>query len=327
MGNLVAGAVFRLVQVVLAPFAFVGYILFVAKIVRYSRRSGVSATALAPLYTRWMQHQLGTRPDEACARLMRGLPNVSRLGLLLVTGPTRAAHRLTGYVPPLYRYPFAGRAQMSHQPAARTTFFDAALERHLGRIEQFVILGAGWDTRAYRLPPGARVGVFEIDAPKTQALKRATLARAGLDTDRVTFVATDFLKEDWFEKLVQAGFAPDRPCFFLWEGVTMYLDRPSVERTLRTIAGTAPGSVVAFDYFSTQLIEGRTPGMRYVTAVIKATSEPFRFGIESTPPARERVAAFLAGCGLTLEDQRNFGSESEHRHAQAGFAAGVVPAR
>src|SRR5204862_6805551 len=102
----------------------------------------------------------------------------------------------------------------------------------------------------YRLPPQTHVRCFEVDMPRTQAFKRAMLRRAGLDASRVTFVPADFEREDWFEKLLAAGFDPSRPTFFLWEGVTMYLGRPAVESALGSIAGTAPGSAVAFDYFT-----------------------------------------------------------------------------
>ena len=325
MRNIVAATLFRIIQIILLPIGAIAYVPFVVKLVAYSRRSGTSATVLASFYTRWMQHRLGTRRDEPCERLMTVLPNVSQLGLRLETAPTLVAHRLTGYVPRIYRYPYEGVPPMQHQSAARTTFYDAALERHLAGIDQLVILGAGLDTRAYRLPPEAQVRCFEVDTPKTQAFKREMLKKAGVDTTRVTFVPADFLKEDWFEKLVDAGFEPDKPGFFLWESVTMYLDREAVESTLRKIAGTAAGSVVAFDYFSAEIIESRSLFMRYARAVLNATGEPWRFGIDNTPPVREQVEAFLGSCGLSLEEQRNFGRETGRKRAMAGFAIGIVP--
>ena len=94
------------------------------------------------------------------------LPNVSHLALRLVTGGTLLAHRLTGYVPGIYRYPYEGDPPMAHESAARTTFFDAALTRHIGHIDQLVILGAGCDTRSYRMPK--EIHCFEDDTSKTQ---------------------------------------------------------------------------------------------------------------------------------------------------------------
>lgn len=326
MRTIIAATIFRIVQIIMLPIAALGYVVFVVRLVIYSVRTGSAATVLASLYTRYMQHQLGTRRDEPAARLMQVMPNVPQLALRAVVSPTLLAHRLTGYVPRIYRYPYPGQPSMQHQPSARTTFYDTALEQHLPQIEQLVILGAGFDTRAYRLPPGARqrVRAFEIDAPKTQAFKREMLRKAGIDTSRVTYVPADFEHEDWLARLIEAGFQPDKPSFFTWESVTMYLDRAAVESTLRKIATTAKGSAIAFDYFSTAQIEDRSLFMRYARAVIKITGESWHFGIDTTPPARQRVAAFVQACGLTLEQHRIFGQESERKHARAGFATAIV---
>jgi methyltransferase (TIGR00027 family) len=325
--GIVGAGVFWALQIVCLPATVLAYVLFVLKLIVYGRRSHASSTILASFYTRWMQHQLHTRRDEPCARVMAVMPNVSQLGLRLITGPTLLARDLTGYVPRIYRYPYPGVPPMNDQPAARTTYFDAALARHLSSIDQLVILGAGLDTRAYRLPAGTRVRCFEVDTPWTQPFKRAMLKRAGVDTSGVTYVPADFEREDWFEQLVGAGFDSNQPTFFLWEAVTMYLDRAAVERTLRTIAGTARGSAVAFDYFSTEQLVDRSIFGRYSHVVLKLVGEPMgTFGLDNTPPAREHAAEFVASCGLTLEEHRNFGAETAQTRAKAGFAVAVVVA-
>jgi methyltransferase (TIGR00027 family) len=324
MRELVAMIIFRTIQALLLPIGVIAYLPFVVKLVMFSRWSGTSATVLASLYTRYMQHKLGTRCDEPCARLITVMPNVSRPGLLLETAPTLLAHRLTGYVPRIYRYPYEGIPPFRHQSAARTTFYDAALERHLNDIAQLVILGAGFDTRSYRMRPEAAVQCFEVDVPKTQEFKRQMLKKANIDTSLVTYVPADFQVDDWFGKLVAAGFNPERPSFFLWESVTMYLDRHAVESTMNKIAGTAAGSVIAFDYLSTELIRSRSLFMRYARTILNITGEPWKFGIDNTPPVRKQVAAFLESCGLRMIEQRNFGDETEGRRAMAGFATAIV---
>jgi methyltransferase (TIGR00027 family) len=324
MSGAVRAGLFRVIQAALLPAGTAGYLVAVPKLLLYSRRTAVSATLLASLYTRYMQHLLGTRPDLPAARLMMAMPNVSRRGFRLETGPTLVGHRLTGYVPRIYRYPYEGEPPLRHQQTARTSFYDAALRRHLPGIEQLVILGAGFDTRVYRLPPEDQVRCFEIDRPGTQAFKLRMVKNAGLAADRATYVPADFRAEDWFEKLLAAGFDPARPAFFLWEAVTMYLDRASVEGTLQRISRTAPGSVVAFDYFSAQTIASRTPFMRYARAATKFAGEPLTFGIDNTPPARERAAEFVAAFGLGLEEHRNFGRETRGRPAPAGFVTALV---
>lgn len=129
--------------------------------------------------------------------------------------------------------------------------------------------------------------------------------------------------EDWFEKLVDVGFEPNKPSFFLWEAVTMYLDRAAVESMLRKISGAAPGSVVAFDYFSTGLLENRSFFMRYARSAANAAGEPLKFGIHSTPPVSGRLphSSHRAACRW---EQRNFGQETDRKHAMAGFATAIV---
>src|SRR5512142_1881584 len=91
-----------------------------------------------------------------------------------------------------YRYPFQGAITMGSETRARQTFFDGVVERYLADMAQFVVLGAGFDTRAFNLPKDARVHAFEVDAPKTSTAKREVLQKAGIDTTGVTFVAADF---------------------------------------------------------------------------------------------------------------------------------------
>lgn len=320
MRRAAAAAVYYLFNLALFPLALIGYVLWVGKGILTARKSGVSLTAQGPLSARSFEHQLGTREDEPAYRLFRALPNVSPLGVFLVSTPTLLAHKLTGYVPKAFRYPFEGDVTEPYEASARIAFFDNAVARYLADIKQFVILGGGFDTRAFRLPRDARVRPFEVDAPETQAVKREILARADIDSTGVTFVTADFEKEDWYARLVQAGFDPATPTFFLWEGVTMYLDREAIEATLRKIAGTSAGSVVAFDYFTTEPLESKALYWRYGRFATRAAGEPLKFGVDSTPPVRERLAELLRSCGLSLVEHRTLGQDVERKRAWGGFA-------
>ena len=91
----------------------------------------------------------------------------------------------------------------------------------------------------------------------------------------------------------------------------VYLERAAVEDTLRKIAGTAKGSVVACDYFTTEPPVSNALYWRYGRAATRAAGEPFKFGIDSTPPTRERLSELLQSCGLTLREQRTPGWETE----------------
>ena len=122
---------------------------------------------------------------------------------------------------------------------------DAAVRRG---VRQYVLLGAGLDTFAYRNPhPGVRV--FEVDHPATQAWKRKILRRAAIaEPDSATFVPVNFERQTAMDGLITAGFDPSAPAFFAWLGVTMYLQEDAVYAMLRAIAALPSGSGVVFDY-------------------------------------------------------------------------------
>ncbi len=117
-------------------------------------------------------------------------------------------------------------------------------------VRQYLIVGAGLDTFAYRNPYGNEgLRVFEVDHPGTQRWKRQRLAGANVGVPAsLTFVPLDFELDDLGSALRQAGFLADRPACVSWMGVTMYLTADAVAATLRTVAGFAPGSRLCFDY-------------------------------------------------------------------------------
>jgi len=319
-----SAAAFYVLSVLLFPVTLTGYVIWIGRGLLFGRGTGVSATAQGPLFARFFQHRLGIREDEPACRLMMVLPNVPAVGLHLFVAPLLFAHRVTGYVPKAFRYPFEGDVPPQYEASARVTFFDETVTRYLPSIAQFVILGAGFDTRALRLPRSAQVRSFEIDAPKTQAVKRETLKKAGIDATGVTFVAADFEMEDWLTKLVDAGFDAGKPTLFIWEGVMMYLDKEAVEATLRKIAGTASGSVVAFDFITTEPLESGALYWRYARAGTAVAGEPLKFGVDSRPPLRARLAALLQSCGLSLVEERTLGAETDGQRAWGGFATASV---
>ena len=320
----IAAFVSTLINIVLFPVTFFGYIIWVGKLILTGRPSGVSTSAQGPLSARWTQHNMGIRKDEASNRLLPVLPGISLLGLRLASFSMLLAHRLTGHVPKIFSYPYRGDVPESHEASARGTFFDNMIDKYLVGMSQFVILGAGFDTRVFRLPEKTGIKSFEVDMPDTQTIKRKLLEKAGIDTTGTVFVTADFEKDDWFRQLVDAGFDTARPAFFLWEGVTMYLDRQSVESTLRKIASAAAGSAVAFDYFTDESLLSRAFYWRFARATTKAVGEALKFGFDSTPPSVERLEEFLKNCGLSLVESRILGKETKGKRAWGGFVLAMV---
>ena len=323
--SLMAALWFGLIQLVLLPVWLVVGLLYEGHAILSSRKLRVSRTALWPMSTRWLQHQLGLRRDEACAKLMKVLPNHYYNGLRAVAFPVLLGHRLTGFVPRMLRYPYEGVPTIQHMNCVRATFVDAALQRHLPGVEQFVELGAGYDTRTVQLQHNRRICCFEVDLPKTQQIKRELVCPCGVDTSGVRFVSANFLTDNWLDNLVKAGFDPRKSTFFLWEGVTYYLSREAMEKTFRMIATSAPGSVVVFDYGTDANIKAHRKLLGLLhKALLKAVREPQTFWISSEPPVKKNVAALMQKNGLSLRDQLDFGLETKRKRSRGGLAVAVL---
>src|SRR5262249_28355367 len=135
--------------------------------------------------------------------------------------------------------------------AARSRYAEDELALAVERgVRQYVILGAGLDTFAYRNPyPEGALRVFEVDYPATQAWKRALLEEVGIPLPvDLTFAPVDFEKRTLADGLRDAGFDPGLGAFFSWLGVTMYLTPEGLMTTFRLIASSPVGSEVVFDY-------------------------------------------------------------------------------
>jgi methyltransferase (TIGR00027 family) len=132
----------------------------------------------------------------------------------------------------------------------RTRAIDEALRDAVrAGVGQLVILGAGLDARAWRLPELAEVRAFEVDHPSTQAYKRAQIGQRAAKAREVRFVAVDFARDSLEEALARAGHDAKAPTFWLWEGVTPYLPIEAVRSTLAAVAArSAPGSRIAVTY-------------------------------------------------------------------------------
>lgn len=178
--------------------------------------------------------------------------------------------------------------------AARSRYAEDQLALAVGRgVTQYVILGAGLDTFAYRNPHGDVLRVFEVDHPATQTWKRARLAEAGIPLPRrLTFAPVDFERQSLADGLRAAAYDPERPAFFAWLGVTPYLTEAAVWQTLGWIAAAVPGSGVVFDYaLAPHLLDvTRRRAFDLLAAHVAAAGEPWQTFFEPAGMQRELVA-------------------------------------
>jgi methyltransferase (TIGR00027 family) len=169
----------------------------------------------------------------------------------------------------------------------RTAAFDDEVRAAIADgAAQVVILGAGLDTRAARL---ARSGVrfFEVDHPDTQRDKHDRLARLdGYPIDAATYVACDFEKDDFLDRLVAEGFRLDAPAVIVWEGVVYYLTEDAIRHTTKRVATCHRATRLAFDFVGKRFVKGdvKDPIDNRARELVAEMGEPLRFGTDDPLP-------------------------------------------
>jgi methyltransferase (TIGR00027 family) len=224
----------------------------------------------------------------------------------------RAAHQLLDH-PPVLDDPIAvpllgahfqlDRDKQEHPVARAFRAFMAARSRYAednlalivasSGVRQYVLLGAGLDTFAYR-NPYTSLRVFEVDFPATQEWKRGLLREARIaEPSNLTFVPLDFEHHTLAEGLTEAGFNFTQPAFFCWLGVVPYLTLPAFRATVDLIAAMPAGSGVSFDYALSdeELSPRRRQARAALAARVAAAGEPFRLFFRSEQLENELKSA------------------------------------
>ena len=201
--------------------------------------------------------------------------------------------------------------------AVRSRYAEDELASAFARgVRQYVVLGAGLDTFAYR-NPHAGLRVFEVDHPATQEWKRELLRAAGIAIpDHVTFVPIDFERQLLADILRESGLHAGRPAFFSWLGVVPYLTDSAFTATLGYIAAMPPETAVVFDYavarsalsFRDRMI------LNALMTRVAAAGEPFQLFFEPAELAeRVRQMGFQSyeDLGAVEMNSRYFGDRSD----------------
>ena len=235
-------------------------------------RSSLTALAVA------IGRGLGTRADQRDEPAASLVPRP--LGALLRAASHGDALRLLGRV--------ASLGLVDHVTLRMAAIDTAVREAVTVGCDQLVVLGAGLDARALRLPYLGTTDVYEVDHPATQATKQRRIEHARCRARSLTFVPVDFEVDSLDLRLDAAGHDPLRATVWVWEGVTPYLNAEAVESTLRTVgARSAPGSGLAMTY----AVAARVPMPMITRLAFSALSEPIVTTMTPDEAAR-RAAAF-----------------------------------
>jgi methyltransferase (TIGR00027 family) len=197
----------------------------------------------------------------------------------------------------------------------RSRYAEDALREATSRgVRQYVLIGAGFDSFALRRPAFAgALEIFEIDHPATQAMKRQRILECGISLPpSVHFIAADLARETVATALGRSSFRTDRPAFFSWRGVAVYLTREANLATMRAVASCGcPGSELVFTYVDQiEFTPGRSQSPHNTNArAVAMTGEPFVSGFDPVEIAKE-----LDSVGLELVEDLD-GPEMSSRYA------------
>jgi methyltransferase (TIGR00027 family) len=227
------------------------------------------------------------------------------------------------------------RLQSAPITLTRSRYTEESLEQAIAAgVQQYVILGAGMDTFAFRHPELlAKIQVYAVDQPATQAEMRRRVAAAGWQEPKgLYWVPVDFAKQDLASALESSPYDPRRLTFFSWLGVTYYLTRDQVVDTLRSVAILAPvSSTIVFDYHDVAVFDPARADkiLRRVQEIVKTAGEPMKMGFEPTA-----LAGDLASLGWQLAEDlgpaeiqsRFFSGRTDGYHAldQTHIARAVI---
>ena len=197
----------------------------------------------------------------------------------------------------------------------RSRYTEDALQAAVDHgVCQYVLIGAGFDSFALRLPAFAQqLQIFELDHPATQELKLRRIRECGIQVpSNVHFVAVNFAERSVADALAQSVFRSNQLSFFSWLGVTMYLTHEANMATLRSVAACAPaGSELAFTYMDQRVFASRSESFLAFKERVAAFGEPFLSGFDPGALSNE-----LAACGFELLEDLS-GEQTNARYDRA----------
>ncbi len=181
----------------------------------------------------------------------------------------------------------------------RSRCIDDAVRAHLDDgLSQLVILGAGFDTRPYRLPGMEKLNIFEVDLPEIQAQKKKCIRKfLGHLPENITYTPMDFEFQSLPAVLAQTGFDPQLKTLFIWEGITQYITREAVSQVLSFIGSLKSGNLVLLTYVLSSILNKSDPHGARMMDWLAAQKVTWLFGLNPT-----EVPSFLKPFHLKLID-------------------------
>jgi methyltransferase (TIGR00027 family) len=290
-----------ILQIILLPLAILGSLYAINKEKKVSKRLYISYTAGQVIQGQWLMHYFKIRKDKNIIKFIKKFPAESHLGLYLIFFAAIIANRISGFIPKAIKKDILQEISSYSFLFYRTKKFDQIIEENINKVKQFVIIGAGFDLRSIKFY-NKDLKVFELDQKNTQDIKIQTLKEAKIYKKNIKYINCDLNNYNWADSLITNGFKTYEKTLFLFESVSCYINKPTVENIYRKISNICPkGSLIAQDFYSTNFLHGNEfKRVKNGKKVVENFGEPWDFTIDMTTNPKKEINKLLSKNNLSV---------------------------
>ena len=269
-----------LLQIILLPISLIGFIYANYKQKKNSLKTKISYTAGQVIQGQWILHYFKIRKDNNIIKFIKNFTAESHFGFYMMFSAAILANKLVKFIPKALIKNNLDDISSYSFLFFRTKKIDELVKEHIEKVEQFVILGAGFDLRSLRYNNN-KLKIYELDKKNTLNLKLKTLKKAKITTKNISYIQCDLNNCNWSIDLIKQGFKKNKKTLFLFESVSCYLEDKSVNNVLSTIQNIcAKGSVIIQDVYSTRFLhQDEFQRVKRGKKIIKKFGENWKFTI------------------------------------------------
>ena len=300
-----------LLQIILLPISLIGMMYANYKQQKNSKKAKISYTAGQVIQGQWILHYFNIRKDYNIIKFIKNFPAESHIGFYMMFSAAILANKLVDFVPKALIKNNLDDISSYSFLFFRTKKIDQLVKDNIENVEQFVILGAGFDLRSVKFNNDNLI-IFELDKKNTQKLKLDTLKKANISTKNISYIECDLNNNEWSNDLINNGFNKNKKTLFLFESVSCYLEEKIVNKVLSTINNiSAKESIVIQDFYSTRFLhQDEFLRVKKGKKLIKKFGENWSFTINMDNNVELELSMLLEKHNLTSQETYICGKNS-----------------
>ena len=299
-----------LLQIILLPISLIGMIYANYKQQKISKKENISYTAGQVIQGQWILHYFNIRKDYNIIKFIKNFLAESHIGFYMMFSAAILANKLVKFIPKALIKTNLDNISSYSFLFFRTKKIDQLVKDNIEKVEQFVVLGAGFDLRSIRFY-NDKIKIFELDKKNTQKIKLKTLKKAKISTNNISYIECD-LNNDWSINLINNGFNKNKKTLFLFESVSCYLEENIVNNILSTIKSiSSEGSMIIQDLYSKRFLhQDEFQRVKRGKNLIKKFGENWNFTISMDNNVELEISKLLEKHNLTTLENYICGKNS-----------------